>query len=352
MGAFQGRGSVRDVPSRFVRLRHEPAGDLENSGDENRLPTEIIEETAVSIISTNDSPDVPFERSLNPTAGCEHGCVYCFARPSHGYRGFSPGIDFETKIVVKANAPELLRAALARPGYEPKTIVIGSNTDPYQPVERRLGLTRRLLQIFVETRHPVGIITKSANILNDLDLLSELARIDAVHVCVSVTTIDHRLARIMEPRASTPKRRLDAIRMLAARNIPCAVLASPMIPAMNDHELERILAAAAEAGATSAGYTLIRLPWELKELFEDWLEAYFPDRRDKVLNQIRRHRGGNLYDSAWSDRMSGKGPEAELLRSRFELACRRLRLEPRRWDLGSVHFRAPSYRVQPDLFDP
>jgi DNA repair photolyase len=198
MGAFQGRGSVRDVPSRLERLRHEPAGDLGNDGDENQLRTEIIGEAADSIISTNDSPDVPFERSLNPTAGCEHGCVYCFARPSHGYRGFSPGIDFETKIIVKANAPELLRTALDRPGYEPKTIVIGSNTDPYQPVERRLGLTRRLLQIFVETRHPVGIITKSANVSNDLDLLSDLARIDAVHVCVSVTTLDHRLARIMD----------------------------------------------------------------------------------------------------------------------------------------------------------
>jgi len=347
----RGRGTCIDVASRFDVLARIAAPESDPDFAPGRqLPTEVIEERARSIISTNSSPDVPFNRSINPYAGCEHGCIYCFARPSHGYRGLGPGLDFETRIIAKVNAPELLVQALERPGYRPETLALGANTDPYQPVETHLRITRRVLEVLADCRHPAVIITKSASILRDLDLLAELARFRAVRVCLSVTTLDARLARQLEPRASTPARRLEALRQLSEAGIPTTVLASPMIPALNDHELEAILEAAAAAGARRAGIIAVRLPWEIAPLFEGWLDTHYPQRKAKVLNQIRSMRGGELYDSSWEQRMSGRGPLAELLAQRYAQACRRFGLEDRDWALETGHFRRPA-RGQLALFD-
>lgn len=337
----RGRGATHRVASRYDRLVRDLDAPEAEDLEERQVPTRILPETAKSIISTNSSPDVPFGRSINPYAGCEHGCIYCFARPTHSYRDFNPGIDFETRIVAKTNAAALLAKALSAPSYRPETIVLGANTDPYQPVERQLGITRAVLAVLADSRHPTGIITKSATVTRDLDLLTELARFDAVRVCISVTTLDPHLARVMEPRASAPARRLDAIRRLADAGVPVAVLASPMIPAINDGEIEAILEAAAAAGARQANTILIRLPWEVKPLFEGWLDTHFPDRKDKVLALIRDARGGRLYDSEWGTRMRGSGPYADLLFQRFRRAVRRHGLDGRAWDTSASHFRPP-----------
>lgn len=337
----RGRGATHIVGSRFeqtVRVLDSPE---EDDLADRQIATQILTETAKSIISTNSSPDVPFNRSVNPYAGCEHGCIYCFARPTHGYRDFNPGLDFETKIVAKVNAADLLRNELSRRGYRAETIALGANTDPYQPAERRLELTRGVLAVLADCRHPTGIITKSALIVRDLDLLRELARWDAVRVCISITTLDSTLARTMEPRAASPVRRLEAVKRLTDAGIPVAVLASPMIPAINDGEVEAIVQAAAEAGAVQANTILVRLPWELKALFEGWLETHFPERKDKVLNLIRDARGGALYSAEWGKRMRGSGPYADLLFKRFERAVRRHGLTRRNWDASSAHFRPP-----------
>jgi DNA repair photolyase len=292
-------------------------------------------------LTTNQSPDIPFNRSINPYKGCEHGCVYCFARPSHSFLDLSPGLDFESRIFSKPNAPELLRRELGKRGYVCEPVALGINTDAYQPVERRLGLTRSILEVLQQHRHPVIIITKSNLVLRDLDLLEAMARDRLAAVYLSVTTLDRTLARRMEPRAPTPERRLDAIRGLADAGVPTGVMAAPMIPGLNDHELEKILEAAAAAGAGSASYILLRLPHELRSLFVEWLEAHYPLKAAKVLGQIRDLRGGKLNDSRFGRRMRGTGPYAELLSRRFEIARRRLGLDGRRLRLDDSLFRVP-----------
>ena len=341
----RGRGTARHVASRFAPVQIVPVVEdgLDAEGEEapKQLPTVLTMERARGIITRNKSPDVPFERSINPYYGCEHGCFYCFARPSHSYRDLNPGLDFETRIFAKENAPELLLREFSRANYQPATIVLGSNTDIYQPVERSLGLTRALLQIMADCQHPVALITKSALILRDLDILRLLASMDLVRVAISITTLDPKLARAMEPRASSPRRRLEAVAGLAQAGIPVSVLASPMIPAVNDHELESILAAAARAGATNAGMILVRLPHELRELFEGWLDLHMPARKQRVITRLKAMRGGELYRSNWGERMRGQGPEAELLQQRFKLAREKYHLRERSWDLNTSYFRPP-----------
>ena len=342
-GGARGRGATSNVSGRFERFAVTPFDDGWGRHDEPapKLETIVTAEPAQSIVATNDSPDIPFDRSINPYKGCEHGCIYCFARPSHAYLGLSPGLDFESRIFAKPNAASLLREVLSRPGYRPQPFALGANTDPYQPVERRLKLTRQILEVLAESRHPVSIVTKSNMVLRDLDLLGPMAAEGTASVCVSLTTLDRALARRMEPRAPTPERRLAAIRGLAAAGVPVSVLASPMIPALNDHELEAILEAAVEAGASSASYLLLRLPHELKQLFVDWLHEHYPARAGKVLARIRAMRDGRLNDPRFGSRMRGEGPYALLLARRFEVACRRLGLGCRRADLDSTKFRRP-----------
>ena len=352
-GPLPGRGALSNPAGRFEALRREAFDDGWDSRDPppERVPTEVILDRTRTIIVRNDSPDIPFDRSINPYRGCEHGCIYCFARPSHAYLGFSPGLDFETKIVAKPDA-DLLRRELARPGYRVGALALGSNTDPYQPVERELGITRQLLEVLREARHPTGIVTKSALILRDLDVIAPMAEAGLAQVMVSVTTLRRDLARSMEPRAAAPARRLSTIAALKRAGVPVGVLASPMIPALNDSELEAILEAAAEAGAGSAGFILVRLPHELKELFSEWLEANAPTRAAHVESLIRDTRGGRLNEAKFGERMRGRGPYAELLANRFRVAARRSGLDrehpPFRMDL----FRPPRAPGAPrSLFD-
>jgi DNA repair photolyase len=293
------------------------------------------------VIARNDSPDIPFDRSINPYRGCEHGCIYCFARPTHAWLGLSPGLAFETKLLAKHDAAALLRRELAKPGYMPAPLALGTNTDPYQPIERRLGITRRVLEVLAETGHPATIVTKSNLILRDLDILSDMAERSLVKVALSVTSLDRGLARTMEPRAPTPLRRLEAIEALASAGVPVGVMTAPIIPAINDGEMEAVLEAAGERGANEAGYILLRLPLEIKELFEEWLEQHFPDRKARVLSLIRETRGGALYDSAWGKRMKGEGRYAKLLADRFKLACRRFGLDRPEASLATELFKRP-----------
>ena len=300
------------------------------------------------MISRNSSPDVPFDRSINPYRGCEHGCVYCFARPTHAYLGLSPGLDFETRLFAKPDAARLLGAELNKPGYRPRPIMLGANTDPYQPIERRRRITRGILEVLAEFRHPVAIATKSALVARDLDILKPMARRRLVSVGLSITSLDPQLARLMEPRASTPSRRLTAVRALSEAGVPVAVmtapLTAPLIPFVNDHELEHILEAAAAAGASGANYVLLRLPLELKELFGEWLAAHFPNRAARVLGRMRDCRDGQLYVSDWGTRMKGSGEYSKLLAQRFALACRRLGLthgSPAARPLDCSQFRIP-----------
>jgi DNA repair photolyase len=340
----RGRAAVSNPACRFAATHTEAVDDGWTPEPAPRQArTRIHRDASRSVIARNDSPDVPFDRSVNPYRGCEHGCIYCFARPSHAYLGHSPGLDFETEIHAKPDVPDRLRAELARPGYRPATLALGANTDPYQPVERDLTITRRLLQVLLETRHPVAVITKSYLVTRDIDLLEALAAERLATVMVSITSLDNRLARSMEPRASAPRRRLEAIRRLTTAGIPCGVLASPMIPGLNDHELERILAAAAQAGAGTANTLLVRLPGEVKDLFQEWLSTHYPDRAERVLSLIRQCRNGALNDSDFGSRMQGRGPYAELLGQRFRLACRKLGLNLRHpsHGLDSARFTAP-----------
>ncbi|HYE00468.1 MAG TPA: PA0069 family radical SAM protein [Alphaproteobacteria bacterium] len=345
----KGRGAVSNRSGRFEAQRRERTDDgwaqpaaLQDPDDEAPpLRTTLTVDTSRSIITRNDSPDIPFTQSVNPYRGCEHGCVYCFARPSHAYLGLSPGLDFETRLFYKPAAPELLDAELRRPGHEVSPIALGANTDPYQPVERELGLTRRIVEVLAAFRHPFAIVTKSATVLRDLDLLAPLARQRLVGVCVSVTTLDRDLARRLEPRAAAPARRLETIRRLSEAGVPVTVLASPMIPGLNDHELESILAASRDAGAVGAAYILLRLPLEIGGLFEEWLRAHAPDRAERVLSLIRQCRDGALYQTGFGRRMTGSGPYADLLRQRFRLARARLGLEPREYRYDTGLFRPP-----------
>ncbi|MND92762.1 Radical SAM superfamily protein [compost metagenome] len=291
--------------------------------------TEVRIETAKTIITRNNSPDLPFDRSINPYRGCEHGCIYCYARPSHAYWDLSPGLDFETKLIAKTNAAAVLEQQLSKPGYVCAPINLGSNTDPYQPIEREQKLTRRLLEVLLRYRHPVTIVTKGSLVLRDLDLLSELARQRLVAVMISLTTLDDELKRILEPRAAAPKARLRAIRVMREAGIPVGVLCSPMIPMINDSELESLLGEAKAAGAQSAAYMMLRLPLEVAPLFEEWLQAHYPQRAAHVLSLIRQSRGGELYDSRFGARMRGEGVFAQLLAQRFAAAIKRLGLNRR-----------------------
>jgi len=345
---IRGRGAAHDPPVRFepVHVELDPGVREDDPAPETRF----YRDASRSIIATNDSPDVGFEASVNPYRGCERGCIYCYARPGHEYFGLSAGLDFETKIFVKEDAPALLRKALASPRWKPKTIAMSGVTDPYQPVERTLGITRGCLEVLAEFRNPVGIVTKGHLVTRDADLLGELARHDAAVVHLSITTLRNDLQRIMEPRAVTPARRLDAIRALADAGIPVGVMVAPVIPGLTDHEMPEILERAAEAGAKRAGFIVLRLPHGVKGLFADWLERHAPDRREKVLNRLRDLRGGRLNDPRYGSRMRGDGPFAEQIRSMFEVARRRAGLETGPLRLSTDAFRRPGERRQLELF--
>ncbi|HEY3761396.1 MAG TPA: PA0069 family radical SAM protein [Verrucomicrobiae bacterium] len=334
------RGAPENPVNRFEKLHLEPDEDW--NPEEDVLPrTQFLVDHSQTAIAYNDSPDIPFRTSLNPYRGCEHGCIYCYARPTHEYLGFSSGLDFETKIMVKTRAPELLRAELLSPKWQPQVIAMSGITDCYQPVERKLKLTRRCLEVLAEFRNPVGIITKNLLVTRDIDVLSELARYKAVSVCLSVTTLDNHLRNVMEPRTSPPQARLAAIRKLAEAKIPVSVNVAPIIPGLTDHEIPQILKAAAEAGASSAGFTVVRLPYANTSLFEKWLETHFPDRKDKVLNRIRAMRGGKLYDAQWGKRMSGEGIFAEQIETMFDVAYRKAGFKGDRYELSTAAFRRP-----------
>jgi DNA repair photolyase len=344
--ARSGRGATTNPAVRFETQATVPCddgwGSLEACFAElPPLETVLIRDHSRTAIARNTSPDVGFDRSINPYRGCEHGCVYCFARPTHAYLGYSPGLDFETKLLFKPEVASLLERELRRPSYKPKPIMLGSNTDPYQPVERRLKLTRQVLEVLLRFRHPVSIVTKSSSLVRDLDILGELAAHRLVHVFLSVTTLDPTLARVMEPRASAPALRLRAISALKEAGVPVGVLAAPMIPALNDAELEAILKAAAAAGASRAGYVLLRLPLELRDMFEAWLREHRPDRANHVLSLIRQVRGGALNDSTFGQRFVGTGPYAALLSQRFERAARQLGLNTRDSEIDLSQFRVP-----------
>lgn len=339
----RGRGVRSNATGRYESQVREAFDDGWTADDAElrQITTEVAAETAKVIITRNDSPDVGFSASINPYRGCEHGCTYCYARPAHAYMGLSPGLDFETKLFFKPRAAELLEAELRHPRYRPEFIHIGGNTDPYQPQERLLRVTRQVMEVLVRFRHPFTIITKSALIVRDLDLLAEAAAQGLTRVAVSVTTLDRRLARSMEPRAATPEKRLDAIRRLSAAGVPVSVMFAPCIPGLNDHELEAVLERGAEAGASGAGYVALRLPLEIKDLFREWLESDHPDRARRVMSLVRQMRGGRDYDSQWGSRMKGEGPIAELLSRRFRTARRRFSLDAPWTALDASRFRVP-----------
>src|SRR5580692_3710750 len=343
--ARKGRGAASNDSGRFESEKRMVFDDGWGSGEEaqpERVATTLTVDATRTIIARNNSPDIGFDRSINPYRGCEHGCIYCYARPSHAYLGLSPGLDFESRIFYKPQAAALLTAELGKKGYSCRPIALGSNTDPYQPAERKLGVTRSILEVLRDFRHPVTIVTKGALIQRDIDILAEMAEMRLAVVTVSVTTLDRALARVMEPRAATPQRRLETIAALAKAGIPTGVLSAPMIPALNDAEMEEILAAAKEAGAVTAGYTMLRLPLELKALFKEWLQTHVPNRASHVLSLVAQSHGGKLYDSAWGKRMVGYGPYADMLSMRFDRACRRLGLNRRHTEpLDTTIFRPP-----------
>ncbi|MBB4842070.1 DNA repair photolyase [Paucibacter oligotrophus] len=349
--ALKGRGTAWAIAHRFERDQREAFDDgwgtLEQAADEQLLPprTQIIEEQAGRILSRNQSPDIPFDRSINPYRGCEHGCVYCFARPTHSYLGLSPGLDFETRIVAKTNAAERLRAELSKPGYRPQPICLGAATDAYQPIERKLRITRGLIDLLHECRHPLSIVTKSAGILRDLDLLGPMGRDGLASVYVSITTLDAGLARILEPRAASPQSRLKVLKALAEAGVPVGVSVSPLIPFLNEPELERVLEAAAALGARSAFSIALRLPWEVNPLFQDWLQQHVPERAARVMARLHDMRGGRDNDARFGIRMRGEGLWAELVRQRLRKACARLGLNRERIALDLGQFRPPQAAV-------
>lgn len=348
----RGRGAQSNASGRYEAQARVAFDDGWQSLDD--LPpfkTVVGIDTARKVITRNDSPDIGFDRSINPYRGCEHGCVYCYARPTHTYLGLSAGLDFESNLFMKPDAPALLEKELSAPGYVPRMIALGTNTDPYQPIERQHQITRGILEVLERTGHPVGIVTKSALVMRDIDILSRMAERNLAKVALSVTTLDPKLARAMEPRAATPSRRLEALRQLSAAGIPTTVMVAPVIPALNDMEIERILDAAKHAGVTSAGYVLLRLPLEVRDLFREWLIANYPDRYRHVFTLIRDMRGGRDYDSQWSTRMKGTGPVAWMIGRRFDIACEKLGLNARRWKFSTEHFRpAKDEHGQLDLF--
>ncbi len=350
--AIKGRGAVSNHAGRYEPGDRVLEDDGWNIGAElmnERPQTSVTLDSSRRVIARNESPDLGFDRSINPYRGCEHGCIYCFARPTHAWLGLSPGLEFETRLFAKPGAADRLREELAEPRYEPATIALGTNTDPYQPTERKLGITRQVLQVLRECRHPVSVVTKSALVVRDIDILSDMARDGLAHVTLSVTTLDPALARKMEPRAPAPVRRIETISALSAAGIPTGLMAAPIIPAINDMELERILDAAAAAGATGAAYVLLRLPLEIKDLFEEWLVAHYPQRALRVMALVRDTRGGKSYDSRFGIRMKGEGPYAEMIARRFSLACKRLGLDRRRTQLRTDLFRPPVLKRDPQL---
>jgi DNA repair photolyase len=351
--APRGRGAQTNASGRFESLAREAFDDGWTDEDEapGQLKTEVTPERAKVIITRNSSPDVGFDRSINPYRGCEHGCIYCYARPSHAYVGLSPGLDFESRIFFKPDAGRLLAGELSRRGYAPRTIHIGGNTDPYQPQEKRLRVTRGILETLSRFQHPFSIITKSALILRDADLIGPMGDARLARAAVSVTTLDRALARVMEPRAATPEKRIAAIRGLAGAGCPVTVMFAPVIPGLNDHELEGVLQRAAEAGAVSAGYVVLRLPLEIKDLFREWLEAARPDRAARVMSLVRQMRHGRDYDMRWGERMKGDGPIADLISTRFAAARRRYGLEQVIPPLDLTRFQVPAKETgQLDLF--
>ena len=342
--ARKGRGAVSNRSGRFEAVTHSRIDDgwgtAEALGNE-RPRTTVTDEHPKSIMARNTSPDIPFDRSINPYRGCEHGCVYCFARPTHAYHGLSPGLDFETKLFAKPNAAALLDATLRKSGYVPATVQLGANTDPYQPIERTRRITRDVLDVLQRFNHPVGITTKSDLVCRDIDILAPMAAKGLAGVAISITTLDGKLARTLEPRCPRPDKRLAAIKALSDVGIPCAVMAAPIIPGLNDHEIEDILAHAREAGAVSADYVMLRLPLEIHGLFEEWLQAHAPTRARKVMNLIRETRGGKVYDSDFSQRMQGTGVYADLVKTRFKAALKRN---------GFLNNAASGFRQRTDLF--
>lgn len=343
--AHKGRGALSNPGCRYDAQAHEAFDD--GWAVDEELPvlrTTVMVDATRSIITRNDSPDVPFSQSINPYRGCEHGCVYCFARPSHAYLGLSPGLDFETKILIKPKAADLLRQELQKSSYRCATIAMGTNTDPYQPLEKQQGITRAILQVLQEYHHPVSIVTKSALIERDMDLLAALAKENLAQVMISITTLDRQLARWMEPRAAAPQRRLETVRRLNAAGIPTGVLVAPIIPVLNEAEIETILQQCAQAGAVSAAYVLLRLPLEVAPLFEEWLQQRYPLKAKHILSHVRDMRGGKLYESNFGERMQGTGNYAAILRQRFDMACQRFGYRAReeaRGDLNTAIFCPP-----------
>jgi DNA repair photolyase len=337
LSPLRGRGASWNPPNRFETLEYIVDDDCVR--DESVPRTIYLRDPSRTIIAYNDSPDVGFEASINPYRGCEHGCIYCFARPTHEYLGMSAGLEFESRILVKEDAPELLVDELNAKSWKPQVIMMSGVTDCYQPIERKLEITRRCLGVLADFRNPVSIITKSHLVTRDIDQLRELARHDAVSVNVSITTLDPKLHGILEPRAATPELRLDVIAQLAKAGIPAGVMVAPIIPAITEHELPSILKAARDAGASGAGFVVLRLPWAVAPLFERWLDEHFPDRKEKVLNRIRDLREGKLYDSTWSIRQRGKGIFAQQIKTLFDVTCRKLGLNERDYDLSTAAFR-------------
>jgi DNA repair photolyase len=339
MSAVKGRGASWNPQNRFEKLEYIVDEDAHVDDDPSAPGTIYLRDPARSIIAMNDSPDVGFDASINPYRGCEHGCIYCYARPTHEYLGFSAGLDFETKILVKEDAPELLREELNKKTWEPKTIAISGVTDPYQPIERRLGITRGCIEVLAEFRNPVGVITKNHLLTRDADLFAEMSSWNGTRVYLSITTLDPHVHRVMEPRTSTPELRLDAIRQLTKAGVPVGVMVAPVVPGLTDHEMPKILEAARDAGAQWAGFVVLRLPWAVAPLFERWLEENFPDRKDKVLNRIRDLRGGKLYDPQWGLRGRGQGIFAEQIEAIFNVTTRKLGLNEKDYELSTEHFR-------------
>ncbi len=349
----RGRGAVSNVTGRFEHTNHADIDDGWSSytEPETKVSTHWRDDCNRTIITRNQSPDIHFDRSINPYRGCEHGCIYCFARPSHTYLGHSAGLDFETRLYAKRQAPALLRAELARKNYQCEPIAIGVNTDAYQPLEKKLGITRQILEVLLETRHPAYLITKSSLIERDTDILTEMAQQDLVSVCITITTLDRKLARNLEPRATTPLRRLQTLATLSNAGIPTRVSVSPVIPALNEEELDNIVASAAGAGAQAAYAIVLRLPHELQQLFPEWLETHYPLRAARIMKAIRSIRNNNLNNAEFGARMIGSGPRAEIIRQRFEFACKRAGISARRdFELDCSRFTAPNNSNQLSLF--
>lgn len=349
----KGRGALSNQDGRYEAHAHETFDDGWGTVDEELPPvkTTVSLDTTRSAITYNKSPDVGFDRSINAYRGCEHGCVYCFARPTHAYLGFSPGLDFETKLFAKPNAATLLEKELSKPGYQCQPIALGTNTDPYQPIERTYRITRQILEVLSACNHPVSIVTKSALVERDSDILVSMAARGLAHVSLSVTTLDRKFARRMEPRAAAPERRISALKALSEAGIPSGVLVAPIIPALTDYEMEAILETCVQAGAQWAGYVLLRLPLEVKDLFKEWLETHESGKSEHVLSLLRQSHGGKEYEARFGERMRGKGSYAEMIAQRFRLACQRLGLNKQHSRLDVMQFRPPANRkAQLELF--